>query len=72
MHAFKSGVSPEDLPKWLKKGGGVAGRAAQLTNMSGTKKETAKKARDMDNASVPQPSPEANHLVARFNQFERN
>lgn len=29
-NAWQSNVQPEDLPRWLKKGGGAAGRAAEV------------------------------------------
>lgn len=65
VHAHKSGVSPEELPKWLRKGGGVAGRAAELAAIARSQKQTANPPRDgINDASIPQPSPEANDLVA--------
>jgi len=57
--AQKSDVSPEDLPKWLKHGGGVAGRARRLVTC--THKQTAEQPQDgINNASPPNASPEAN------------
>jgi hypothetical protein len=65
LHAHKSGVSPEDLPKWLKKGGGVAGRAAELASTSGTKKQKGNRPGDWTNDASPlQVSPEANGSTA--------
>jgi hypothetical protein len=61
LHAHKSGVSPDDLPKWLKKGGGVAGRAAELRIISGTKRQPANRP---DDGSPPQASTEANGSAA--------
>ena len=40
-HAHGLGISPEKLPKWLRKGGGVAGRAAELASVARTPKQTA-------------------------------
>jgi hypothetical protein len=57
-HAHKSGVSPEELPKWLTKGGGVAGRAAELASTSSSKKQKAN--RPGDCAHDGWVSPEAN------------
>jgi hypothetical protein len=63
-HAHASDVSPEQLPKWLKKGGGVAGRAAELATLARSPKQTANQPHNRNNdASVLQPSPEANNLV---------
>ncbi len=60
-HAYKSGISPERLPKWLKKGGGVAGRAAELTIVTRGQKQAANQPQhEINNASPIQPSPEAN------------
>jgi hypothetical protein len=62
VHAYKSGVLPEELPKWLKKGGGVAGRAAELTMIS-SQKQSAHRPRDgaNDAPALQPPSPEANN-----------
>jgi hypothetical protein len=63
-HAYDSGISPERLAKWLKKGGGVAGRAAELANVARAQRQIAKPSRaGINDASIRQPSPEANDLV---------
>jgi hypothetical protein len=75
VHAHKSGVSPKELPKWLRKGGGVAGRAAELAAVARGQKQTANPPRDgINDTSIPQPSPEANDLVAEAtnNSSERS
>jgi hypothetical protein len=66
VHAHNSGIAPEELPKWLKKGGGVAGRAAELTRISGTQKQTAHRPRDgiNDAPALQPPSPAANGSTA--------
>jgi hypothetical protein len=63
-HAYESGISPERLAKWLKRGGGVAGRAAELANVARTHKQTANPSRaGINDASILQPSPQATNLV---------
>ena len=61
-NAHKSDVSPEELPQWLKKGGGVAGRARELVTR--THKHTANQPQDGIDASPLNASPEANDLPA--------
>jgi hypothetical protein len=57
-NAHKSDVSPEELPKWLKKGGGVAGRARSLVTR--THKHKANQPQEgINNASPLNASPEA-------------
>jgi hypothetical protein len=64
-NAHKSDISPEQFQKWLKKGGGVAGRAAELANLTRTPNQTAKQPpHGTKNASPLHASPEANNLVA--------
>jgi hypothetical protein len=65
VHAHKSGVSPEELPNWLKMGGGVAGRAAELASTSGSKKQKADRSQDWtDDGSPSLASSEANGAAA--------
>jgi hypothetical protein len=62
-NAHKSDVSPEELAKWLKKGGGVAGRARGL--VARTQKHVANPPQGgINNASPLIASPEANGPVA--------
>jgi hypothetical protein len=62
-NAHKSDVSPKELPKWLKNGGGVAGRARGL--VSRTQKRTANQSQDgINDVSLSNASPEANSPAA--------
>ncbi len=62
VHAYESNVSPEQLSKWLKKGGGVSGRAAELSKTSRGLKQTANQTTVVIATPSPQPngSPQAN------------
>jgi hypothetical protein len=63
-NAHKSDISPEQFPKWLKKGGGVAGRAAELANVTRGLKQAANQSTSGIATLSPQPrsSPETNSL----------
>lgn len=63
-NAHKSGISPEQFPTWLKKGGGAAGRASELPKATRALKQTASQPNDGIEKPSPQPnaSPEANDV----------
>ncbi len=63
-NAHQSGVSPEEFPIWLKKGGGAAGRASELSKATRALKQTASQPNDGIAKPSPQPnaSPEANDV----------
>jgi hypothetical protein len=63
VHADASGVSPEQLSKWLKKGGGVAGRAAALANLTRISKGAANQPQ-YGIKSALQATPQANDPAA--------
>ena len=64
-NAHQSNISPNQLPKWLRKGGGAAGRAAELSTASRGPKQTARQPAEIV-ARSPQPnsSLQANRVVA--------
>jgi hypothetical protein len=55
-NAHKSDISPEQFPIWLKKGGGAAGRASELSKATRALKQTASQPND----GIPKPSPQPN------------
>jgi hypothetical protein len=61
-NAYKSNVSPEELTKWLKKGGGVSGRARRL--LTHTQHKFDQPQDGLNNASQLNALPEANGPVA--------
>ena len=60
-NAHNSDISPEQFPIWLKKGGGAAGRASELSKATRALKQTASQPNDGIENPSPQPntSPEA-------------
>jgi hypothetical protein len=63
-NGYASGVSPKDLPRWLKKGGGAAGRAGELSKSTQRLKQAANQPTPGTATPSPQPrsSPQTNSL----------
>ena len=74
-NAHKSDISPEQFPKWLKKGGGAAGRASELSKATRALNQTASQTKNGINTPSPQPnaSPQANNVLPEAtNNSEKN
>jgi hypothetical protein len=62
-NAHNSDISPEQFPIWLKKGGGAAGRASELSKATRALKTSSQPKDGIEKASSqPNASPEANDV----------
>ena len=67
-HAHGSGISSKRLASWLKKGGGVAGRATELANLARAPKQTANQPHNsIKSTSSIDPPPQANYRSPEAN-----